>query len=226
MLNRTRKQHRIRLDNLERLIAEAGSAQRLAELSGSSSSYVSQVRTQRPTRSGSPRGIGDDLASRFEKAMNKPDGWMDEFHADGPSDAGNARHAPGVQTLRPLISWVQAGAWTENDGPVTADDAEAFLPCPVRCSADTFVLHVRGESMEPRFCDGDLIFVDPAVPADHGRFVVVRGEASGEATFKQLIVEGGRKYLKALNPDWPQRIVESDSSATVCGVVVFKGQIV
>ena len=226
MLNRTRKQHRIRLDNLERLIAEAGSARRLAELAGSSSSYLSQVRTQRLTRSGSPRRIGDDLAARFEKAMNKPDGWMDEFHADDESDAANARHAPAVQTLRPLISWVQAGAWTETGGPVTADDAEAFLPCPVRCSADTFVLRVRGESMEPRFCDGDLIFVDPAVPADHGRFVVVRGEESGDATFKQLIVEGGRKYLKALNPDWPQRIVESDASATICGVVVFKGQIV
>ena len=56
--------------------------------------------------------------------------------------------------------------------------------------------------------------------------MVVREEDSGEATFKQLIVEGGRKYLKALNPDWPQRIVESDSSATICGVVVFKGEIV
>ena len=225
MLNNTRKQHRIRLGNLERLIAEAGSAQRLARLSGTSASYVSQIRTQRPTRSGSPRGIGDDLAARFEKAMKKPDGWMDEFHPGGASDAGNAGPGPGVHQLRPLISWVQAGAWTENGGPVTAEDAEALLPCPVRCSPGTFVLRVRGESMEPRFRDGDLIFVDPAVSPDHGRFVVVRGE-DHEATFKQLIVEGERKYLKALNPDWPQRIMECDSSAAICGVVVFKGEIV
>ena len=80
--------------------------------------------------------------------------------------------------------------------------------------------------MEPRFRDGDLIFVDPAVPPDHGRFAVVREEDSHEATFRQLIVEGERKYLKALNPDWPARIVERNSTASICGVVVFKGEIV
>ena len=88
------------------------------------------------------------------------------------------------------------------------------------------MLRVRGESMEPRFRDGYLIFVDPAVPPDHGRFVVVQGENSNEATFKQLIVEGKRKYLKALNPDWPERIIESHATAAICGVVVFKGEMV
>ena len=226
MLNRDRKQHRVRLDNLERLIAEAGSATRLAQLAGSSGSYLSQVRTRRRSPGGSPRRVGDDLAARLERAMGKPDGWMDEFHAAASDEPGNAGPLPGAHGLRPLISWVQAGAWTEIAGPFSAEHAEAWLPCPVRCSAETFVLRVRGESMEPRFCDGDLIFVDPAVSPDHGRFVVVRGEDTHEATFKQLIVEGERKYLKALNPDWPERIIESDSSAAICGVVVFKGEIV
>ena len=158
--------------------------------------------------------------------MEKPDGWMDELHGE-PEPAGeNAGPAPGIRGLRPLISWVQAGAWTDTAGSVTAADAEEFLPCPARCSPDSFVLRVRGESMEPRFRDGDLIFVDPAVAPDHGRFVVVTGEDSSEATFKQLIVEGDRNYLKALNPDWPQRIVRIDPNATICGVVVFKGEIV
>ena len=126
--------------------------------------------------------------------MEKPDGWMDELHGE-PEPAGeNAGPAPGIRGLRPLISWVQAGAWTDTAGSITAADAEEFLPCPVRCSPDSFVLRVRGESMEPRFRDGDLIFVDPAVAPDHGRFVVVTGEDSSEATFKQLIVEGDRNY--------------------------------
>ena len=33
-------------------------------------------------------------------------------------------------------------------------------------------------------------------------------------------------YLKALNPDWPQRIMEVTESAFICGVVVFKGETV
>lgn len=88
------------------------------------------------------------------------------------------------------------------------------------------MLRVRGETMEPRFRDGDLIFVDPAVSPDHGRYVMLRGEDSNEATSKKLMVEGERKNLKALNPDWSARIIKSDSSAAICGVVVFKGEIV
>ena len=62
--------------------------------------------------------------------------------------------------------------------------------------------------MEPKFHDGDLIFVDPEAAPISGRYVVVRLEGSHEATFKQLIVEGDRQFLKAVNPDWPQRIIE------------------
>lgn len=70
------------------------------------------------------------------------------------------------------------------------------------------------------------IFVDPEAAPLSGRYVVVRLEDSHEATFKQLIVEGDRQYLKAVNPDWPQRIIEVDSNATIYGVVVFKGEVV
>jgi SOS-response transcriptional repressor LexA len=56
--------------------------------------------------------------------------------------------------------------------------------------------------------------------------VVVRLDESNEATFKQLIIEEGKQYLKALNPDWPNRIIEVDEEATICGVIVFKGEVV
>ena len=105
-------------------------------------------------------------------------------------------------------------------------NAEDFLRCPMRCSPDTFVLRVHGESMDPRFRDGDLIFVDPAVAPDYGCCVVVSADDSNERTFKQLIVEGKRRYLKALNSDWPERIIHTDSNAAICGVVLFKGEFV
>ena len=54
--------------------------------------------------------------------------------------------------------------------------------------------------------------------------MVVRLDESNEATFKQLIIEEGKQYLKALNPDWPNRIIEVDEEATICGVIVFKGE--
>jgi SOS-response transcriptional repressor LexA len=103
---------------------------------------------------------------------------------------------------------------------------EGLLPCPVHCSQGTYVLRVKGASMEPKFANGDLIFVDPEIAAESGRYVVVRLPGSNEADFKQLIIEGGRQYLKALNPDWPERITELQPSAVIYGVVVFKGEMV
>ena len=224
-----RRHDRIRLSNLEILVAEAGSAVALARRANTNESYLSQIRRQLKTAKGTPRGVGDNLAAKLEQAMGKPNGWMDEPHQP-PVDSvkpliTNAEPGPELRGLHPLISWVQAGEWTEISGDFELGDAQDLLPCPVRCSPDTFVLRVRGESMEPKFHEGDLIFVDPQVSPDSGKYVVVRLEDSHEALFKRLIVEGGRQYLKADNPDWPQRIVEVDTNATICGVVVFKGEL-
>jgi SOS-response transcriptional repressor LexA len=296
-----RQREDIRLNNLEILIAEAGSATRLAQLAGTSESYLSQVRRKMRTAKGTPRGIGDELSARLEQGMGKPQGWMDEPHeletritaarrvvrvgnlmatsgntvlsvgrqahheldiGNEPEDVTDAESAdlpenlirdsqdpdgsspheykaiqprPGVAstdgdvgadviTLCPIIGWAQvpfdqSGA-IDQQGP----RFEGLLPCPVPCSQGTFVLRVKGASMEPKFGNGDLIFVDPEATAESGKYVVVRFAGSDEAEFKQLFVEGGRQYLKALNPDWPDRITEMDEATQVCGVVVFKGE--
>ena len=88
------------------------------------------------------------------------------------------------------------------------------------------MLPVRGETMELPFRDADLIFFDAQFSLHHGRFVLASDEDSSEATFKQLIVEDERYYLKALNPDWPERTTQTVPNATICGVIVFKGEIV
>ncbi len=76
----------------------------------------------------------------------------------------------------------------------------------------------------PSFQDGDLIFVDPERHAEHGSLVVVRMSGANEATFKRLVIEGERKYLRALNPAWPEPMIEINGHATICGVVIFKGE--
>lgn len=122
----------------------------------------------------------------------------------------------------PLISWVQAGAWGEIVDNFAPGDAEEWMICPRRHGVHAFALRVRGVSMRPKYEDGDIIFVDPDASADHGKNVIVRLENEKEATFKQLVIEDGRKFLRALNPEWTPRIMEINERATICGVVIGK----
>ena len=118
----------------------------------------------------------------------------------------------------PLISWVQAGDWSDIT-LVDIHEADRY-PCPVKCSPKTFLLKVLGRSMNPVFNEGELIFVDPEVQAVDGKYVVARLDDENQATFKQLIIEDGKKFLQAANPDWPTPIQAINGNCTIVGVVI------
>lgn len=134
----------------------------------------------------------------------------------------NVSPGPDIKSTVPLISWVQAGAWSEIN-EIREFDAERFM-CPVNSSNKTFALRVQGVSMEPKFYEGDLIFVDPEAECIHGSYVVARLDDDNHATFKQLIIENGQKFLKAANPNWPEQLIPINGNCTLVGKVVFAGK--
>ena len=135
----------------------------------------------------------------------------------------NVEPGPDLRGNVPLISWVQAGNWEAVIDNFAPGDAEDWLPCPRKFGPHAFALRVRGVSMEPKYQDGDIIFVDPDAQAEHGKNIVVRLDDEHEATFKQLVMEGGQKFLRALNPDWPgPKLIPINGNATICGVVIGK----
>jgi SOS-response transcriptional repressor LexA len=134
----------------------------------------------------------------------------------------NVAEGPNIGRVVPLISWVQAGSFHEPIDPYRVGDAEDWLPIPKRAGPRTFALRVRGISMEPKYHDGEIIFVDPDGDARNRSHVIVRLEHEKEATFKELVIEGDRRYLRALNPSWPEPVIPVTREATICGVVVGK----
>lgn len=76
----------------------------------------------------------------------------------------------------------------------------------------------------PSFRDGDIIFVDPDREALHKSLVIAKRENEQHAVFKQLVMEGDRRYLKALNPAWPEPVIELKEGASIVGVVIFTGR--
>ena len=209
----------------------------LARALGIQASQISRIFSGNPTHR---RNIGRGLAEKIEEHSGKPNGWMDLVHdfvdyttttesrarytvkENRPGmPRSNVVAGPTIKRVVPLIRWEQAGvvlALDEQHPP-----KGAYL-CPVECSEEAFVLEVTGISMEPRFRDGELIFVDPSVKPVHGKFVIVRTEPGQDPVLRQLIIEGRKLYLKAVNEDWPDRVTEMPPDAKVVGVVIFKGE--
>ena len=174
-------------------------------------------------------GATKSLALKTALSIQSVTGFRAEWLMDGSlpqrRSESNVEPGPDIRGGVPLISWVQAGAWSDVVDNFAPGEAEEWLPSPRVLSPSAFALRVRGESMKnphgkPSYDDGDIIYVDPNIQAKHGDRVVVRLEDSKEATFKQLIIEGERRYLKALNPAWPEPIIEINGNATICGVVM------
>jgi len=128
-----------------------------------------------------------------------------------------------IRSKVPVISWVQAGDWQEIQDMYELGDGEGWVPSVVRTGSRAFALRVHGDSMAPEFLEGDIVVVDPDRRAENGSYIIARLDNEAEATFKQLVIDGGTTYLKPLNPRYPILTVETD--ATIVGVVVSKTKI-
>ncbi|WP_025120648.1 MULTISPECIES: LexA family transcriptional regulator [unclassified Serratia (in: enterobacteria)] len=103
----------------------------------------------------------------------------------------------------PLVSYVQAGAFTEADSLFCPEDIETTIVFDENISELGFALRIKGDSMEPEFKEGDTIIVDPAVAPHPGEFVVARN-GDHEATFKKYRPKANGAFeLLPLNPDYP-----------------------
>ncbi|MDD5033810.1 MAG: LexA family transcriptional regulator [Methylococcaceae bacterium] len=184
------------------------SQRELAKRSGLSQQLISKLEN----------GLVESTAEvfRLAEALRVDPRWLATGKGDERGDE-NPANASSIRAYVPLISWVAAGAWREVVSPYPPGESEALIPVTCRVGHDAYALRVQGDSMEPVFPDGGIIIVDPAVEPRHGSYVVVRLDEAQQATFKQLVVDGGNRYLKPLNPRYP--LMEIRQSATLCGVV-------
>lgn len=106
----------------------------------------------------------------------------------------------------PLISYVQAGVWTESCELRDSTGFE-YVMTSLELSENAFALQIKGDSMEPEFKEGDVVIIDPAIIPNPGEFVVAMNGDS-EATFKKYRELGYDEHermqfeLIPLNPDF------------------------
>lgn len=128
--------------------------------------------------------------------------------------------APFQARMAPVLSWVQAGNFT-NVESIDKTQVLEWFPLPDDCEK-CFYLKVKGVSNEPDFIEDDYIVVDPTVnysDMQSGDMIVVRRDK--DATFKKLIIESdGSRYLKAINPNFHPNIIPIDEECYFIGQVV------
>ncbi len=65
---------------------------------------------------------------------------------------------------------------------------------------------------------GSVIFVDPELAVNNGDRVIATLPSTNEATFKVLVQDAGKHYLKPINPQYP--IMELTEDMQICGKVI------
>lgn len=91
------------------------------------------------------------------------------------------------------------------------------IELPIDVEAD-FVIPIKGDSMEPDYHDGDLVFIQTSVDLNDG--VIGVFNYNGEAYIKQLVIDTEQAYLHSLNPDYKDMPITPETDFRIIGEVV------
>ncbi len=129
-------------------------------------------------------------------------------------------HEPGGKY--PVISKVQAGAWSEAFEPYSLRDIDLWLESNAHIQGEAFWLLIEGDSMTApsglSIPDGSYVLFDTGRNAVNGSLVIAKLDDDNEATFKKLVIDGSRAYLRGLNPAWP--LTPINGNCKIIGVAV------
>ena len=91
------------------------------------------------------------------------------------------------------------------------------IELPVDIDAD-FVIPIKGDSMEPDYHDGDLVFIQTSVDLNDG--VIGVFNYNGDAYIKQLVIDEDQAYLHSLNPEYKDMPITPETDFRIIGEVV------
>ena len=112
--------------------------------------------------------------------------------------------------LVPIINKVAAGYPTDfNDLDYPVGVADDYVRCPDLHDPNAFAVRVVGDSMEPRFFEGDIVIFSPAVEVQNGDDCFIRFTMPHETTFKRVFFEKEDKIrLQPRNERYSPTVVD------------------
>lgn len=145
-----------------------------------------------------------DAVYSIAQVLNVSEAWlmgydvpMDAEHATPSQPAQKATIPPGFEPMPemdmvPLVGRIACGT------PITAEQNVERMVCVPSKWRSTFTLTCKGDSMEPRIHDGDLVAIRKQPEVEQGEIAAVRiGE---EATLKHVYLHENFIELRPENP--------------------------
>ena len=129
--------------------------------------------------------------------------------------ANDDRMPPAHQwTQVPLFTWEQATRVPEID----PKEADSSISTDYKVSEYAYALRISDSTMEPQFPRNSIVIIDPAFEPVDREFAMVHIHDQARVTFKQVLLDGEKTYLKPLNSDF--QITDLTENYNFKGVIV------
>lgn len=150
-------------------------------------------------------------AHEFERCSAESAEELDAVEEDTVTDGARVLDLPqeAVKRIPLYLQPVSAGRGAILD----AEGAES-IAVPARLKNADYALRVSGNSMEPRFRDGDLVLVNREAIVPHGELGIFVGD--GEGYFKRYMGD----CLRSLNPAYGDIPIGAFRTFSCCGRVI------
>ncbi len=150
------------------------------------------------------------LKRLVEKRGGGGDSEVKSLLGKGKGGDSESKSALAAGRLVPIINKVAAGYPTDfNDLDYPVGIADDYVRCPDLHDPNAFAVRVVGDSMEPRFSEGDIVVFSPAVEVRNGDDCFVRFTMPHETTFKRVFFEKENKVrLQPRNERYSPTIID------------------
>jgi len=134
---------------------------------------------------------------------------LDKLLAKTKLDVKRATPAISAGRAVPVINKVTAGYPSDfNDLDYPVGIADDYVRCPDVHDPNAFAVRVVGDSMEPKFREGDIVVFSPAAEVHTGDDCFVRFTSPHETTFKRVFFEPKNKIrLQPRNEKYSPTII-------------------
>ena len=148
----------------------------------------------------------DAIAKRLKVSPAYLMGWEEQPEPNKPTIP------PGFEPM-PKMDWVPLVGRIACGTPITVEENVEQMVCVPSRWHSTFTLTCKGDSMEPRIHDGDLVAIRSQPEVEQGEIAAVR--IGDEATLKHVYLHENFIELRPENPAFESIILTKEEMNTV-----------